>query len=199
MSRCVNRPVPFLAVVGAVLVTAACGSHSESVLAPSDLGSSATINGTVQIGVGASSSSRQPNASAAGIHVSIEGTGLSATTDQSGRFVISGAPSGSATLRFEGPGIDARLKLSGLVAGQVLTIEVQVAGGRAVLAGSADDSPSPSPSPSASPSPSPSPSPGDEDEEDGDNNDNEGDNDDVDDGDDGDGEHEDGDHGNGHN
>jgi hypothetical protein len=76
--------------------------------------------------------------------------------------VISGAPAGSATLRFEGAGIDARLKLSGLVAGQVLTIEVQVSGGRAVLAGSSDDSPSPSPSPS----PSASPSPGDDGEED---------------------------------
>ena len=139
--------------------TAACGSRSDSVTdpgLPSTPG--ATVQGTVNAGAGASSSSVSSSSSSAGIRVTVVGTSLATVTDASGRFLLAGISSGQTALRFEGPGIDARLQLSGLVEGQVLTITVQVSGTTArVLSG-----PSPSPSPSPSPTPRPSASPGSE-------------------------------------
>ena len=58
--------------------------------------------------------------SVSGLRVSITGTALQTTTDGSGRFTLSGVPSGRVELRFEGSGIDARLELEGLQSGQTL-------------------------------------------------------------------------------
>jgi len=163
MSRSTLRTLlPFVAVVAATLAAAACGSQSGSLLGPSAGQSTATVSGTVDAGgVAASSSGRGAAASDSGIRVSVVGSGLSTMTDPSGRFVISGIPAGTVTLRFEAPGIDARLELGGLVPGQTLTVAVRISGGRATLAGQGpDDSPSPSPTPSPTPSPSPSPGKG---------------------------------------
>src|SRR5512143_1876159 len=157
MSRSSLRTLlPFLSTTSLILATAACGSKSGSLAGPSPVDTTATISGTVETGAGASSTSHGSPASAAGFHVSVMNTGLATTTDQNGRFVISGSPAGAVTLRSEGPGVDARLEISGLTPGQVLTIGVQVSGGRAVLTNSgADDNPEPSPPPSPSPSASP--------------------------------------------
>jgi hypothetical protein len=152
-SRVVRFPLPsLLTTVFAVLATAACGSKASSPVGPSAVGPStptATIRGTVQQGVSASSVTRSGSGSMSGIRVSVVGTTLAALTDDRGRFDIDGVPpSGVVTLRFEAPGLDARLDLSGLTPGQVLTISVQVSGDHVVLAGSDDPSPEPTPSPS---------------------------------------------------
>jgi hypothetical protein len=67
--------------------------------------------------------------------VSVVGTSLSAPLDQDGRFVLSGLPSGSVTLKIEGPGVSTQLQLSGLVDGQVMSVEIQVTGGSAHVTG----------------------------------------------------------------
>jgi hypothetical protein len=155
-SRFVRTPLPFLLTLATLLATAACGSRASSPLSPSAV-ATATIRGNVETGVTASAG-QHSGSSASGIRVSVVGTPLAATTDNSGQFVIDGVPpSGAVALRFEGPGLDARLNLSGLTPGQVLTISVQVAGNHVVLSGS---DPSPSSSPSPEPTPSPSPNPG---------------------------------------
>jgi hypothetical protein len=153
-SGVVRLPLPYLfTAVSAVLATAACGSKASSPLGPSPIDSpsqaTATIRGTVETGVSASGVGHSGSgASAAGIRVSVVGTTLSSMTDGSGQFTIEGVPaSGSIALRFEGPNLDARLDLSGLTPGQVLTIAVKVSGDHVVLAGSDDPSPSPSSSP----------------------------------------------------
>lgn len=152
------------AVLAVSLLAAACGSSSSSSMAPSSVpdAASATLQGTINAGgagpssLGASSAST----SAAGLRVSAQGSGQSATTDGQGRFTLSGLPAGAVTLRIEGPGVDARLTLGGLLPGQVLTVGIQVSGSQASVISDSGPSPSPSPSPSPRPSPSPSPNPG---------------------------------------
>ena len=155
-----TRKASLAAVLALATWTAACSSPSSS---PTEPGlpstTGATIQGTVNAGVNASSVSTSSSSSAAPIRVTVIGTSLTTATDGSGRFVLAGVPSGRADLRFEGPGIDARLTLSGLADGQVLTIEVQVAGANARVVSGPSSSPSPSPRPSPSPSASPRPSP----------------------------------------
>ena len=139
-------------LLGVVLgtLTAACGSRLDSLTEPGLPPTGATVQGTVNAGPGASSASSF-RAAAAVIRVTVVGTSLAATTDASGRFLLAGIPSGRATLRFEGPGIDARLELSGLAEGQVMTIAVQVSGATARVVSGPSSSPSPSPRPSPSP------------------------------------------------
>ena len=148
-----------LSVLGVALGiwTAACGSPSDSPTAPAlPSTAGATVQGTVNAGVGATSLSTPSHSSAAVIRVTVVGTSLATATDAGGRFLLAGIPSGRVSLRFEGPGIDARIELSGLVDGQVLTIAVQAAGTTARVV----STPSPVPSPSPSPRPSPTPAPG---------------------------------------
>jgi len=120
----------------------------------------ATIEGTVNAAPSALGKSEHMVSAAhpvASISVSVVGMSISTTTDSSGHFVLAGLPEGTVTLRFQGPGIDATLEISGLAAGQTLTISVQASGNEASLVTSPVAAPSPSPSPSASPSASPSP------------------------------------------
>lgn len=142
------------ALLGAVALTVACGSGS-AVNGPSEATTTgargATIQGTVDV-AGASASQVSAQATAAGVRVSVVGTSLATTTDAAGGFVIAGVTSSEATLRFESAGVDARLVVSGLVDGQVLSINVSVQGSQATMGG---PRPSPTPSPSATPSPSP--------------------------------------------
>ena len=46
----------------------------------------------------------------------------------SGGFTLAGVPEGHVELRFESPGLDARLSIEGLTAGQTLTLTVRVSG-----------------------------------------------------------------------
>lgn len=151
-----------LSVLGVALGiwTAACGSPSDSPTVPAlPSTAGATVQGTVNAGVGATSLSTPSRSSAAVIRVTVVGTSLATATDAAGRFLLAGIPSGRVSLRFEGPGIDARIELSGLVDGQVLTIAVQAAGTSARVVSTPGPVPSPVPSPRTSPSPSPSPTP----------------------------------------
>lgn len=72
---------------------------------------------------------------AAGLQVGVVGTPLVAPVDEEGQFALAGVPAGTATLKFEGAGVDARLPVPGLQDGQVTSITVQLSGGSAQLAG----------------------------------------------------------------
>jgi hypothetical protein len=130
--------------------SAACGSSPTAVET-----SGVTIEGTVASdAAGASSADVSAQSTSAGskaLRVSIEGTSRSVTTDAMGRFRLTGAPDGTATLRFEGSGVDARLRIDGLVDGQVLTITVAVSGNSASLISTTGRAPGNSAGPVPSP------------------------------------------------
>lgn len=129
--------MPALALL---LLSLACGSSNSL---PSDA-SSATAGGATIVGVVNAGSAGGPNASAdssqvtavtGGIRVTVVGTQIAALTNASGEFLLQGVPGGNVTLHFSGSGIDAQLQISGLVAGQTLTISVQVSGSHASFSG----------------------------------------------------------------
>jgi hypothetical protein len=105
---------------------------SEPVL-PSARGGSAVLQGTVVGGPGAAARPAEVSALSApdGLRVSVVGTSIAAAVDSDGQFVLTGLPSGAVTLRFEGPGLDARLTVDGLVEGAVLTLSVLLKEGAA--------------------------------------------------------------------
>ena len=134
-------------VLLAGLLAAACGSDS-TMSSPTSM-AAATVQGTVNgSGTGSTSLSASAASSAAvkaGIKVTVVGTGLSTTTDGSGRFTLTGITSDSIVLHFEGSGIDATLEISGLVAGQTLTIKIKVSGHQAEFEDGDDDNGSSAP------------------------------------------------------
>ncbi len=149
MSVHVNRVVP-AAVLCVGLLSVACGG-SGAVTGPDVAVRSASIEGTVVA------------SSVSGLRVTVVGTVVTATTDAAGRFSLPDVPPGNPTVRFEAPGVDARLGLQ-VASGQTLAIRVAVSGNQATLLSSsspgASPEPSPTPTPSASPTPTPSPTPG---------------------------------------
>jgi hypothetical protein len=113
-----------LAGLAIALAAAGCGGSAAVTgegAAPSAAGS-AVVQGTV---TGAS----------AGVQVGAVGTPLVAPVDDDGQFALAGLPAGTATLRFEGAGLDARVPVPGLQDGQVTSITVHVSGGTAQLTG----------------------------------------------------------------
>jgi hypothetical protein len=134
-----------MAGLAIALAAAGCGG-SGSVSGPDEgtaSGSAVLQGGIVGGGVSASSTgSLHALSSGSGMKVSVVGTALSTEVDEEGRFVLSGLPPGTTTLRFEGAGVDARLTVAGLVDGQVLSIEVRVSGTSAELSGSPTCTPS---------------------------------------------------------
>jgi hypothetical protein len=70
-----------------------------------------------------------------GLQVGVVGTALVAPVDDEGQFALAGVPAGTATLRFDGAGLDARLDVPGLQDGQVTSVSVRLSGGTAQLAG----------------------------------------------------------------
>jgi len=124
------------------LISAGCSSDGPALAGPSSAGAStATIVGRVNGASASAPASVQTSSSKGGIRVTVMGTSISATTDASGQFTLSGVPtgSGSVALRFEGRGIDATLQISGLTPGQTLQISVQLAGSNATLDDDDDD------------------------------------------------------------
>jgi hypothetical protein len=106
------------------LLTEACGG-SSAVTGPeaaSPVAGNAVVQGTV---TGAS----------AGLQVGVVGTPLVAPVDDEGQFALAGVPPGTATLRFEGSGIDARVPVPGLQDGLVTSVTVHLSGGTAQLSG----------------------------------------------------------------
>lgn len=130
-----SQPFLFLLAAGLSVATVACGGGSSSMTGPDAPAAAipppagATIAGTVQSGV--ASSPEIGASSVSDLRVSVTGTALQTTTDVSGRFTLSGVPSGRVELRFEGSGIDARLELEGLHSGQTLNVTVRVSGSSA--------------------------------------------------------------------
>jgi hypothetical protein len=136
------------------ITTVACGSSGATATAPSlvNTGVGATVSGVVNAAVAASASGVRAASASAGLRVSVDGVALSTTTDSDGRFTLSGVPTGTVTLHFEGPTVNARLALSGVVDGKVLTLTIQVTGSQATVVTRSDDDTSPMSSPSPSPS-----------------------------------------------
>jgi hypothetical protein len=132
MPKTFSRTSALILAAFAAIGLAACGGGSAALpTSASSSNPSATLRGTVNDTTAAITPGGVAMASRhAGIKVTVVETGQTTETDGSGTFVIS-VPAGTVTLRFQGPGIDAQLKIDGLVAGQTLTITVQVAGSRA--------------------------------------------------------------------
>ena len=141
----------FVPALALGLLAAACGGGSSATGPDALPAASASIEGTVETPAAAGP--------VAALKVSVVGTSLITSTDDAGHFVLRGVPLGQVTLRFEGPGIDARLDLSGLGAGQTMSVSISVSGSQAFVRPAASPSPGASPSPSPSPSASPSPNP----------------------------------------
>jgi hypothetical protein len=114
----------FLAGLAGALVAAGCGG-SSAVTGPeagTPVAGNAVVQGTVT-GAGA------------GLQVGVVGTPLVAPVDDEGQFALAGVPAGTATLKFEGAGVDARVSVPGLQDGRVTSITVRVSGGSASLTG----------------------------------------------------------------
>ena len=123
---------------------------------PAGSSGTATIRGTINGRTNASASSAASgHAEAAQITITVMGTNISTVTDSGGSFVLTGVPTGDVTLRFQGKGVDATLTITGLTAGQTLTISVKVNGSHAERDDDNGGQPSPSPSPGPTPTPSP--------------------------------------------
>lgn len=138
------------------LVSVGCSSGPTS---PST-GSGATIQGFVNPSTSIQSVRGQTGSAArAGITVTVMGTGISTVTDSQGRFTLVGVQGGTAALQFTGDGVNATLTISGLVAGQTLTVTVRLSGSDAELEPGEQESPEPPESPKPPESPEPSPSP----------------------------------------
>jgi hypothetical protein len=95
--------VPILTLIAGAI---GCSSSAPTLSSPSAATAGATIQGTVQAGAAASSAELSAFSAAGGIKVTVVGTNLSTVTDGSGRFVLQGVAGGSASLRFQRPGID---------------------------------------------------------------------------------------------
>jgi hypothetical protein len=138
-----SKAYSFLLAAGMTVATVACGGGSASMTGPEAAATAvspqvgATIAGAVQSG--AAAAGEIGASSVSGLRVSVTGTSLQATTDGSGRFTLSGVPSGRIELRFQGSGIDARLELEGLQNGQTLTLTIRVSGSSATRVDDDDD------------------------------------------------------------
>jgi hypothetical protein len=129
-----------------LLATAGCGG-STGVTGPEDTGrttsGSAVVQGTMVGGAVAALSSGGVSALSddSGWTVRVEGTGLSTSVDEEGEFILAGVPASTIILIFEGPGPTAHLTLSGLLDGQVLSLQVHISGGTATVTSPTSNSP----------------------------------------------------------
>jgi len=140
--RRVNLVLCVLLAGLASVMTSGCGSSSavtapEAPDEPVVVAGSSVLHGAVLAPGLSGLSSAAPGVSAqsggSGWVVSAAGTSLSSELDLEGRFVLSMLPPGSVTLRIEGPGVSAQVSVSGLVNGQVTSVEIRVSGGGAQL------------------------------------------------------------------
>ena len=132
--RCTRFSSLSLAVLTLALITAGCGGSSSVTGpdgAPGALGASVVQGTVVGGGFAAPSGDVTALSRGGGLTVTVEGTSLSTNVDEEGEFILTQVPAGTVTLIFEGPGISARLTISGLVDGQVLSLECHVSGSSA--------------------------------------------------------------------
>ncbi len=123
-------------VLGAALLSAACGGHSGSPTSPStsdgsSSASAATISGTVQGGGVSALTSASSGAALAGVTVTVVGTSISSGVDAAGRFTLTNVPPGSVQLRISGGGTDATVTLTPVQAAQSVEIKIVVNGNNA--------------------------------------------------------------------
>jgi hypothetical protein len=120
------RTRSLLAALSLAVLAAACSEgRIASELPTGSAGGGAVVLGTVV--------RTDAQGTGSGITVHALETGGATATDESGKFVLGGLPSGTVTLRFRGADCDAALQVSGLVSGQTVTIRVRVAGAQALL------------------------------------------------------------------
>ncbi len=119
-------------LVSCGVVAAACGGSPTG---PGNAGASggATIAGTAAIVSTNKAVDALSGVPAAALTVTISGTQLSATTNASGYFQISGVPSGNVRLHFRQSGVDASAEVPAVSGQQLITIEVQVSGSTATI------------------------------------------------------------------
>ena len=120
-------------ILGATLLTIACGGGSEngSPVGPSPAGpgagaSGATIRGTVS--GGGAAEVRSLGAGLGGVKVSVEGTDLSETTNNSGAFMLQGVPPGRVRLLFQGAGTSGMVDLNDVGQAETIALSVVVTG-----------------------------------------------------------------------
>ena len=138
--RCSNAVVGLCLAGLAGVMAPGCGS-SSAVTGPDQpvVAAGASVLHGVLLAPGLNGlTSSDPGVSAqsggSGWVVSVAGTSLSSEVDFDGRFVLVRVPAGSVSVRIDGPGVSARVPLSGLVDGQVTSVEIRITGGSAQLA-----------------------------------------------------------------
>lgn len=124
--------IPATFVLLSILGAAAC-SVSEIPTAPSadadQLSSMASITGTVN---GLQEAGAAETTGASGLKISA-GDDVSTSVDGSGRFSLSNVPPGVIELRVAGPGVDARLSIGAVSAGDRVEVHLTVTGNTATL------------------------------------------------------------------
>jgi hypothetical protein len=127
--------LPILVLCG--LIAVSCG-HGTGPTAPSSglpgtgsspISNGASITGTVVTSVRASAFT----AEATGLTVTVTGSTISATVNGSGVFTLQGVPSGNVELRFNGPGVDARLMIANVGDRDDIRITIRVNGNQAEI------------------------------------------------------------------
>lgn len=121
-------------IAGAVIAGIACGKSmptapTASSVTTAPLSSAATISGSVAGGgSGQLSSLSTAGTAPSGLVVSVTGTTISGAVDAAGRFRLVNVPAGSVELRIVGPGVDVRVPVGTVNAGDTLEIRVTVNG-----------------------------------------------------------------------
>jgi hypothetical protein len=124
------------------LVSVGCGSNPASPAsenpASSNAASGATINGAIVSSGSAGASISSVHALArpqamAGLVVTIAGTNISATVDQSDRFVLRGVPAGNVQLQFSAPALTASLGLNDVQSAETIALSISVASPTSVV------------------------------------------------------------------
>ena len=136
--RRVNLMVCLVLAALAGVMTSGCGSTSAVTGPDEPVATGSSVLHGALLAPGISGASSAPGVSAqsegGGWVVSVAGTSLSSAVDQDGRFVLAQVPAGSVTVKIEGPGVSAQVAVSGLVNGQVTSVEIRITGGTAQLA-----------------------------------------------------------------
>jgi hypothetical protein len=65
--------------------------------------------------------------------VSVPGTNLSSPVDGTGKFTLDGVPPGDIQIKITGSGVDAAITVSGVQAGQTITLKITVSGNAGVI------------------------------------------------------------------
>jgi hypothetical protein len=123
-------------VVSLTILSAACSGQVSSPLSPSALAPAATpaaTGATVLGDVRLAATAPAIGSASDPLKVQVVGTGLVAVVSPTGQFSLSDVPPGDVQLHFTGAGVDARVTISQVGAGETVTITVTVLGTDAVV------------------------------------------------------------------